>query len=82
MGIDLATAAAQQANAIREYRRFMNTVRPNPSAFNKSSMNYWKSRLAREGNRIVQAAKNQGLHSNKFRVNTPEYFSLLVNMAR
>lgn len=45
-------------------------------------MNYWKARLAREGNRIVQAAKNHGLHSNKFQVNTPEYFSLLVNMAR
>jgi len=80
--LDIRVAAAQQANAIREYSRFLNGVRMPYSNYNKSVMNYWKSRLSRNGRRIVNAAKNIGLHSNKFRTNTPEYYSHLINLAR
>ena len=78
---NLAIAAAMQANAIRQARRDVNNMAYNPTLLN-SVVKFWQPKLQKNGANIVNRAKALGLHSNKFRPNTPEYYSMIVNLAR
>lgn len=78
--MNLAMAAAKHANDIRQARNDINNSMHNPSRMN-SVVAFWKAKLSRNSANLVKRARNLGVHSNKYQVDTPEYYSLLVNLA-
>ena len=77
---NLAVAAAKHANDIRQAQSNVNNSMHNPSRMN-SVVAFWKAKLSRNSANLVKRARNLGVHSNKYPVDTPEYYSLLVNLA-
>lgn len=79
---NLEIAAALQADAIRQARREVNNALLSRDPRLNAIVRFWKSKIERNATRIVNRAKGLGLHSNKFKPNTPEYYSLLGNLVR
>jgi len=78
----LAFAAAMQANAIRQAAREVGNAIASRDPRLNAIVRFWKPKLMRNAERIVNQAKKLNVHSNKFRTNTPEYYSLLINLSR
>jgi 23S rRNA maturation mini-RNase III len=76
----LAISAAKHANDIRQASRNVENSLHNRARLN-SIVAFWKTKLSRNSTNIVRRARNLGVHSNKYQVDTPEYYSLLVNLA-
>lgn len=79
---NLEIAAALQADAIRQAVREVNNAVASRDPRLNSIVRFWRSKLQRNSARIVNRAKTMGLHSNKFKTNTPEYYTLLGNLIR
>jgi hypothetical protein len=77
---NLAVAAAKHANDIRQAQSDINNSFHNSARMN-SVVAFWKAKLSRNSENLVKRARNLGVHSNKHAVDTPEYYSLLVNLA-
>lgn len=78
--INLAFAAAKHADEIRQARRDIENSLYNPNRL-ESVVNFWKIKLSKNSENLVRRAKNLNVHANRFRTDTPEYYSLLRNLA-
>lgn len=78
--VNLAFAASKQASEIHEAQRDVENSLYNPNRL-KSVVNFWRRKLANQATNLVRRAKNLNVHSNKFRPDTPEYYTLLKNLA-
>lgn len=77
--VNLAFAAAQHANNIRQLQARLNNASP---AQAEAVYKYWSGKIARDSNNINRRAARLGLAVNRYRKGTREYYTTLVNLAR
>ena len=77
--INLASAAAQHANNIRQLQARLNNAAP---AQAEAVYRFWSGKIARDSNNINRRAERLGLAVNRYRKGTREYYTTLVNLAK
>jgi len=76
--VNLAFAAAQHANNIRQLQARLNNASP---AQAEAVYKYWSGKIARDSNNINRRAARLGLAVNRYRKGTREYYTTLGNLA-
>lgn len=76
--VNLAFAAAQHANNIRQLQARLNNASP---AQAEAVVRYWGGKIARDSNNINRRVERLGLAVNRYRKGTREYYTTLVNLA-
>jgi hypothetical protein len=76
--VNLAWAAAEHANNIRQFQSRLNNASP---AQAEAVLKYWGGKIARDSNNINRRAERLGLAVNRYRKGTREYYTTLVNLA-
>jgi hypothetical protein len=76
--VNLAFAAMQHANNIRQFQSRVNNASP---AQTESVIRYWGGKIARASNNINRRAERLGLKVNRYRKGTREYYTTLGNLA-